>query len=135
MKKSHAIAGIMLAAILVAYFVWHQQQSRAEDLDQVVVSEAKIPAFVPDKDTRYLKVPESTTFGELMTEQGVAPGVSAAIYEAAIDIYDFSVVKPGRRLDLKYQDQNLVKLVYDIDDWKQVVIELYLGTLAGRGGS
>lgn len=124
MKKSHAIAGIMLAAILVAYFVWHQQQSRAEDLDQVVVSEAKIPAFVPDKDTRYLKVPESTTFGELMTEQGVAPGVSAAIYEAAIDIYDFSVVKPGRRLDLKYQDQNLVKLVYDIDDWKQVVVEL-----------
>ena len=124
MKKSHAIAGIMLAAVLVAYFVWHQQQSRAEDLDQVVVSETKIPVFVPDKDTRYLKVPESTTFGELMTEQGVAPSVSAAIYEAAIDIYDFSVVKPGRRLDLKYLDQNLVKLVYDIDDWKQVVVEL-----------
>lgn len=132
MKKVYAIAGIMLAAIMVAYFVWHKQQSSAEALDQTIVNEVKVPVFVPDKDTRYLKVPESTTFGEFMTEQGVAPSLTAAIYEAASATYDLAVIKPGHRLDLKYQDQSLVKLVYDIDDWKQVVVELQVDKWVAR---
>lgn len=125
MRKFYLLAVIILAALGVAYFVWFRQA--VDPTPPLAPRLEEVPAFVPDKDTRYLKVPDKSTFGEFMTEQGVTPSVTAEIYQAALSSYDLAVIRPGRRIDLKYQEQNLIKLIYDIDDWKQVVVELLAG--------
>lgn len=122
MKKSYLGVLLIVAAAVVAYLIWSQKEARSEQEVPVVIEES-VPVFVPDPKTKYLKIPEQATFGEFMTEQGVDPAVTAAIYEVALTNYDLALVRAGRRLDLQYDDaQNLIKLSYDIDDQKQLVV-------------
>lgn len=122
MKKGSILILVLVATGVVAYLIWSQRAARSEPAAVVKEEEAKV-VFVPDPNTKYLQVPEKTTFGEFMTEQAVDAAVSAEIYGAAKEMYDLAVVRPGRRLDLSYRDGQLVKLVYDIDDNEQLVVE------------
>jgi len=123
MNKKFLIVCVILMAALVAYLVWIKiikiDNRKIDDRSLT----ATTTAVILDKNTRYLKIPEGTTFGEYMTEQGLDANLTASLYEAAKDIYDLSIIKPGRRLDLKYNESELISFKYDIDDQSILVIE------------
>ena len=52
MRKFYLLAVIILAALGVAYFVWFREV--VDPTPPLAPRLEEVPAFVPDKDTRYL---------------------------------------------------------------------------------
>lgn len=78
----------------------------------------------PQDNKKLVEITAGSTFGELMTEAGISPSLSNAIYDQAFDSYDLATVKAGHFFELFFDPatDEFKKLVYKIDSEDELIV-------------
>lgn len=107
----------MLAIFLFVWFFKSNGNHVSNQKDQT-----KIPEVL-DK-TVEVEITPNSTYGNLMSEAGIAATVTQAIFDSTKDIYDLSKIRVGRSLALTYelQTDDLKQLVYQIDSEQELYV-------------
>lgn len=118
--KKYSIFGliILLATIMVSYFVLAKAEGSATKSEAAVVEVAK------DKEVSVEIQPEMT-FSQVVEEAGLDKVVSNELFLAAKEVYDLSKIRVGREMKFIFDKDNgeFKKLVYPIDSEEELFIE------------
>jgi murein DD-endopeptidase MepM/ murein hydrolase activator NlpD len=129
-RPERVIAAALIVGLSVLALVNYGQLKEAR---QELNRAAAVPVERCQAVKRLVEVEAGSAFGQLMKQAGVTDADASAIFTAAEDVYDLSLLRAGRAIELTFvrDDGSLQRLSYQIDTEEVLTVDREKGDSGG----
>lgn len=114
---------IFILILAIGAFCILKHNTLTMEANQNISETAKI-ADEPRDRYELVEIADGSTFGELMSQAGISPGLANQIYEAALAECDLAKIKAGHSLELTFDkiSDEFKELVYKMDSEDELAV-------------
>jgi len=114
---------ILILILAIGAFCILKHNALTLEANQNIPETAKI-ADEPRDRYELVEIADGSTFGELMSQAGISPGLANEIYEAALAECDLAKIKAGHSLELTFDkiSDEFKELVYKMDSEDELAV-------------
>lgn len=120
-----------------SFYYMKDEAPESRETEAAVVTSTPIAAKEKKDRIEQIEITENSTFGNLLSENGVDYGLAMEIYEASRDVYDLVKIRVGRNIELVYDKDTdeLRSLVYQVDTEERLYVDYVSSTTEVIGSS